>query len=125
MTANNLFQIPGNLIVDYGILQLEVKKDSILYPLPLSKAMIQPYFYTYECKTPKNLLLNRHIISREGNIKMIPVFPFRGLMRISKILLNANYYNKIHIFHIKTKESKEIKKHVLCYEVKIQSSHNL
>lgn len=88
--------------------------DSILYPLSVFKDMIEPYFYTYKCKTPKNLLLERCIIIREGNLKMIPVFPFRSLMKTSKILFNANYLNKICIFQIKIKDSKEIKKHVLC-----------
>lgn len=49
MTAKRLFQIAGNLISVYGILWLKVKEDSILYPLPLLKDTIQPYFYTYEC----------------------------------------------------------------------------
>lgn len=45
---------------------------------------------------------------------MIPVFPFRSLMKTSTILLNANYHNKICIFQIKLKEEKEIKKRALC-----------
>lgn len=38
---------------------------------------------------------------------MTPVFPFRSLTKTSKILLKANYHNKICIFQIKIKDSKE------------------
>lgn len=109
MTAKHLFQIAGNLIVMYRIMWLEVKKDSILYLSSLFKDMIQPYFYTYECKTPKNLLLERHIIIRERNLKMIPVFPFRSLMKTSKILLNANCHNKNLCFSNQDKRQKRKK----------------
>lgn len=50
MTAKHLFQILETLLC--GILQLEVEKDSFLYPLPLFKDVIQPYFYSTERKTP-------------------------------------------------------------------------
>lgn len=39
---------------------------------------------------------------------MITVFPFRSLMKASKILLNANYHNKMCIFQIKIKERKNL-----------------
>lgn len=68
--------------------------------------MIQPYCYTYERKTPKNLLLERHIITGEGNLKTIPEFPFRSLMKTSEILLNANYHNKNLYFSNQDKRQK-------------------
>lgn len=71
--------------------------------------MIQLYFYTYECQTPKNLLVETHSIIRDENLKMIPVFPFRNLMKTSKILLNANYHNKNPYFSNQDKRQKRKK----------------